>query len=172
MSEIVGNKDVQERLWYTVEGNRLAHAYLFSGPEEIGKKTIAHAFAQRILCETSNACGLCSSCVQWRGVHPDFLFIVPEGEGLRRNIGVEQVRAARHFLQLSPQAGERKVLVIDEADRLTGEATNAFLKTLEEPSPRMVIVLVTAMPWMLLATVRSRCLTVRFYLVPPMVQRF
>ena len=159
---MVGNKKVRERLWRIAAEDRLAHAYLFAGPEEVGKKTTALAFARRILCEKREACATCPSCLSWKAGHPDFLFIAPEGEGLRRNIGINQARSARRFLELTGQLGERKVVVIDEADRLGGEATNSLLKALEEPSPRMVIILVTAIPWALLATVRSRCVSVRF----------
>lgn len=171
MSEIIGNSDVQERLWHAAAQNRLAHAYLFAGPEEVGKKTTALAFARRVLCEKYEHCGACDSCTQWKKskettiTHPDFLLITPAGEGLRRNIGIEQARTARHFLELTPQTGSRKMLIIDDAERLTHEATNALLKKLEEPSSRMVMVLVSAEPWALLPTIRSRCVAVRFSFV-------
>lgn len=150
-----------------VNNGRLAHALLFAGPDGIGKRSIALAFAAWVHCTDrgTDACGACASCRQIAaGSHPDVqLVTVPAG---KKEIGVDRVRALKRFMQLRPMLGKTKVAIIDDAPLLTVAAQNALLKTLEEPPDHSLLILVAANPDALLATVRSRCQRVRFAPLP------
>jgi hypothetical protein len=134
-----------------------------------GKDRAAEAFARAVLCEArgeggTSACGACGACGRFdRGTHSDFHRLVPE-KG-RVTIGVEAVDGLRARLALRPLEGRAAAAVIPGAEALTVPAQNALLKTLEEPPPRTAILLTAAAPRALVATVRSRCATVRF---PPL----
>ena len=138
---------------------RVAHAYLFSGPEGVGKRLCALAFARLLNCtapedeEQGRACPSCRKIE--RNTHPDVFVLEPEGS---KEIKVGQIREqVEERLQRTPVEGRYKVAVVDDAHRMNAAAQNAFLKTLEEPPPRTVMVLVTEEPGALLPTVRSRC---------------
>ena len=155
----------------------LPHALLVHGPAGIGKAEFAHALAAALLCEAPReglACGACPSC-HWfgQGNHPDYREIVPEAavedeEGDAAAAGgkekakslvikVDQVRAVGEFVVLSTHRAGWRVLVLRPADAMQAAAANALLKTLEEPPPHTLIVLVSDRPARLLATLRSRC---------------
>lgn len=153
-----------------LESGRLPHALLISGQAGLGKLAFATAFAEFALCRTpkgGRACGECRSCVQFRaGTHPDFVRVeLEERDGkageegqLKSAISVEQVRELIAGLQLSSsQAGGRKLALIEPAELMSTAAANSLLKTLEEPPAGTLILLVTAAPGRLPATVRSRC---------------
>jgi DNA polymerase-3 subunit delta' len=156
---------------------RLPHALLIHGAAGIGKVEFARAFAAGALCESPReglACGQCPSC-HWfsQGNHPDFREIVPEsaaddedeveGEGAKAEkaksvvIKIDQVRAVADFVALTTHRAGFRVLLLHPADALHPNAANALLKTLEEPPPHTLILLVTAYPARLLPTIRSRC---------------
>jgi DNA polymerase-3 subunit delta' len=156
---------------------RLPHALLVQGTAGIGKARFAQALAAAVLCETPRdglACGECASC-RWfeQGNHPDYREVIPEAaeedeEGAEGEapakaekkslvIKVEQVRALADFMALSTHRAGWRVLVLHPAEALHPNAANALLKTLEEPPPRTLIVLVSDRPARLLATIRSRC---------------
>ena len=140
-----------------------AHAYLFEGPDGVGKRVVAWALAARLTCEAPNdvsgACGACRSChALQRGEHPDLTLLERDGVSIR----IGQVRDALKPLRFEPVLGRAKVLIVDEADTLREEAANALLKTLEEPPSRTHFILVTARSQLLLGTIRSRSQTVRF----------
>ena len=168
------------------ERERLPHAVLVQGREGIGKLDFARALAAGALCETPRdglACGECPSC-HWfsQGNHPDFREIVPEAaqeeeEGSVEEmakpektkslyIKIEQIRDVTDFIELTTHRGGHRVLLIHPADTLFPNAANALLKTLEEPPPHTVIVLVTSQPARLLPTIRSRCRAVTLDLPP------
>jgi DNA polymerase-3 subunit delta' len=142
---------------------RLASTLLFCGPSGSGKRAAALALAQALLCESPEApCGACSACRRVAaGQHPDFK--VWEAEG--REVKVDQARALRSLTQMRPFEARVQVHLIPEAERMNEEASNALLKTLEEPSPRAVLILLAPSPALLLSTILSRCQTVRF---PPL----
>lgn len=149
--------------------DRVAHAYLFYGEDGIGKRLAAVRFAQAINCDTEvgpdgpDACGACRSCRQIDALtHPDFLLILPDQKQANPQIKIEQIRELDHQLIYRPLIGQRKVCLIDEADRMTLGAANALLKTLEEPPAHSLILLVTSRPFALPATIRSRCQSLRF----------
>jgi len=169
-SAIAGHRPVLDLLSRAVARGTLPPSLVFAGPGGVGKRLTAVALAQALNCHDGDigepmslgkdACGTCASCTRIaRGVHADVLFIQPGDSG---TIKVDQVRDAIDRTAYRPFEGRRRVVIVDEADALLSEAQNALLKTLEEPPPASVFVLVTARPDMLLPTVRSRCHRLRF----------
>jgi DNA polymerase-3 subunit delta' len=146
----------------------LPPSLIFSGPEGVGKRLAAIALAQLANCSSpaaGDACGRCSACTRIaRGVHPDVVAIRPGESG---SIRIDQVRDAIERSAYRPFEGKRRVVIIDEADALVPEAQNALLKTLEEPPPASMFVLITSRPDVLLPTVRSRCQRLRFGRLSP-----
>ena len=141
--------------------NRVAHAYLFHGMPGIGKKTTARALAQALNCREDNAdfCGRCPSCVKaGRGTHPDIVFIEPDGIFIR----IEQIRDLQNQVQFRPFEGKKKVFIVADADRMNDPSANALLKTLEEPNPSNILILITSRVHKLPQTILSRCQKIRF----------
>lgn len=155
-----------QHLQQRIHDGRLAHALLFSGPEGIGKNDFARAFAQALLCSSpladGQACQQCNSC-RWfsAGAHPDFLHVGVAEDA--KSINVEQIRSLGHFLSLKSQQGRYKVVIISPADLMNVNASNSLLKTLEEPTPDTIIVLVGSRKAAFSATIRSRCQRVDFH---------
>jgi DNA polymerase-3 subunit delta' len=150
----------RERLNRTRVQGRLPHALLISGQEGVGKRLLAEQLAHSLLCEQAAAdgqpCGQCAACGWLRaGTHPDLLWLVPEEAG--KAIKVDQVRALISELCMTSHAGRYKVAVIQPADAMNRNAANSLLKTLEEPTDNTLLVLLTALPGRLPATIRSRC---------------
>ena len=158
-----GHHTVLRRLTDALERDRLPHALLFAGPAGIGKSRAALALAASIACSAaaSRPCGDCAACRQVAaGTHPDLLRIgLPAG---KKEIGIDLIRQLKRFASLQTVSAPRKMAIADDAERLSIAAQNAFLKTLEEPPGQALIILVTASPGALLATVRSRCQRVVF----------
>jgi DNA polymerase-3 subunit delta' len=148
---------------------RLATSYLFAGEEGVGKRTTALAFAASLNCREPvdregirDACGECSSCVKTSsGTHPDLLVIEPDGAQIK----VEQIRQVEEMLSYRSFEGGMKVVIVDTAEAMNQASANAFLKTLEEPAPESIIILVSSTPDRLPATIRSRCSRVNFSLL-------
>jgi DNA polymerase-3 subunit delta' len=158
-----------------LDAGRLGHAQLFCGPAHMGKHAVALQLARRLMCTRPTAgrapCGECRGCeLMAAGTHPDFMDIsfVPTRDGtkLRTEIVIEQIRALSEQLTLTPQFGGAQVAIIDPADMINHAASNALLKTLEEPVPGRHLWLVTARPEKLSATIRSRCQRLEFRLPP------
>ena len=146
---------------------RVAHAYAFVGPAGSGRMTTARAFAQALLCEMGTACGRCRGCaLAAAGQHPDLHVIVPTPpESNPKGARVIRIDAIREFerqASLRPALGGRRVLLLDEADRMTDVTPQAFLKFLEEPPPGTVLILIVSGVRAVPATVMSRCQIVRF----------
>lgn len=140
---------------------------VFSGPSGIGKRLVGIWYAAYLNCLSEDADAPCGSCPSCRKVvssgHPDLHYsAVPDGKTV---IGVGEIREGIHQLQYAPFEGNFRVLIVENAEKLTDEAQNALLKTLEEPPPSALIVLVTPMFGSLIPTVVSRCRAVRFGLV-------
>lgn len=149
--------------------DRLPHALLLAGPAGLGKLTFARRLAQALLCASpdvgGDACGQCRSCRLFQaGTHPDYSPVQPAEEG--KVIKIDQIRDLCAFLGYTPQYGGYKIALLEPADRLNVNAANSLLKTLEEPPGDCLLLLVTAQPARLPATVRSRCQVIPFS--PPM----
>jgi DNA polymerase-3 subunit delta' len=149
---------------------RFPHAFLFVGPEGIGKHSFALRLAQALLCERVaeaelDPCGVCPGCLQvMAGTHPDLLQVgKPED---RQELPIRVIRDLCLDLGLKPMSGRRKVAIVDDADDLNDEAANAFLKTLEEPPSGSVLILVGTSSEGQLDTILSRCRVVRFDPLP------
>lgn len=169
----------QERIYAqaaaSLEAGRLGHALLFAGPAQLGKRAVATRLAQRLLCENRRAdgepCGQCRAChLLEAGTHPDYQFIsfVPNKEGtrLRTEIVIEQIREVSERLSLTPQYGGAQIVILDPAEAINHAASNALLKTLEEPVAGRYLWLISAHPARLSATIRSRCQKLEFRLPP------
>lgn len=173
---IAGHRAVLGLLSRAIGRESLPQSLIFAGPQGVGKSAAAVALAQALNCEHpvqlpgevgereaaqgQDACGACATCRRIaRGVHADVMIAAPGDSG---SIKVDQVREAIDRAAYRPFEGRRRVVIVDDAEALVVEAQNALLKTLEEPPPTSVFVLVTARPDMLLSTVRSRCQVLRF----------
>ena len=168
--------------------DRTAHAYLFTGPEGVGKEALALEFAKALLCHSPERrpCEQCSTCHRAsRLTHPDLILIVPTPknaaiederavlESIVKNpyarkrpwnnpsISIDRIRELRRTSALKPLEGHR-VVIIAEAEKMTNEGANSLLKILEEPPPKMNLILTTAKPNALLPTITSRCQEIRF----------
>lgn len=161
-----GHDRVVESLRSAVRSGRLPHALLFVGPEGVGKKTFALTLAQALLCEERpesdlEPCGACAGCVQVEaGTHPD-LIVAGRPED-KQELPIKVIRDLCDEFGLKPARGLRKVAVVDDVDSMNDEAANAFLKTLEEPPPGAVLILIGTAAEQQLETVVSRCQVVRF----------
>lgn len=161
--EVLGHDGPIRMLREAMQRGRLAHAYLFAGPSGVGKALTARHLAAALVCArgTDDSCGTCPQCAKaLSDSHPDVRWYRPEGAA--RQIKIERVRELREQAGLLPYEAARKVFVIDEADRMNRQSENCLLKTLEEPTPTSVLVLVTDAPDSLLPTTLSRCRRVNF----------
>lgn len=162
-ASVVGHHRVKELLSRALARSSVHNGYLFTGPPGVGKHLAARDFVRSWLCleASGEACGSCDSC---RGVaaatHPDLTEVTCVDT--KKSISVEQVRELGTWIAQSPAWGRRKAAIVDPAGALTSPAANALLKTLEEPPPGRVIVLIATSPGALPPTVRSRCQQVSF----------
>jgi DNA polymerase-3 subunit delta' len=170
---IVGHDDAVTVLQRALTSERMPHAWLFTGPEGVGKLAAAVEFAAALNCTGQpRPCGECHACRTTRsGNHPDVEIVAPGGvcdepdhrdHSDSRDLRICQVRRLEKLLSLSPYAGSRRVAIIDSADSLHVEAANAFLKTLEEPPAGSVIILLAEREERLPDTVLSRCQKLAF----------
>lgn len=154
--DVVGQAHITRTLQNAIVTNRLAHAFLFSGPRGVGKTTTARILAKALNCingPTPTPCGTCDSCLETTaGTSVDVIEI--DGAS---NRGIEHIRELREAVKYAPVVGKYKVYVIDEVHMLTNEAFNALLKTLEEPPPHVLFIFATTEPQKVPATIQSRC---------------
>lgn len=153
---VVGHEWALDLLAQAIVSGRPSHAYLFLGPANVGKTTVARAFAQALVCQRAEGapCGACRPCQRVdQGRYPDVQFIAAE----KNWIQIEQVRALRADAAISPLEGKRKVFVISDIERASLPAANALLKTLEEPPPQIILLLTAARRDQVLPTILSRC---------------
>ncbi len=158
--KILGNDHIKQQLKNSIENNQVSHSYLFIGIEGIGKKLIATEFARSILClNKGEYCNKCKSCIEFESNNnPDFLYIEPDGNSLK----IEQIREMQKKIQEKPIISDKKVYIIDNADKMTIEAQNSLLKTLEEPPEFAVIILIGSNENAFLTTIKSRCMILHF----------
>jgi len=168
--DVIGHRHLIRLLSRAVDDQSLPPSLILAGPRGVGKRLAAMSVAQALNCTTGStadrselpidACGVCPSCTRIaRGVHPDVLVVQPGENG---SIKIDQVRDIIDRAAYRPFEGRRRVVIIDEADALVTAAQHALLKTLEEPPPSSVFMLVTSRPDVLLPTVLSRCPRLRF----------
>ena len=167
---IRGHEALVESFQRAVCRGRLAHAYLFAGPEGVGKRLFAGELAKALLCAHSTddyleACDRCPDCLQVEaGTHPD-LFVTGRPED-SLDVPIEVMRELCRSFSLKSARGRGKVVILDDADDLNEASANSFLKTLEEPPARSILLLIGTSPERQLATVVSRCQVVRFAPLP------
>jgi DNA polymerase-3 subunit delta' len=159
---LVGHEWAVEMLKRDLALDRVRHAYLFTGPEGVGKRTLAAEFARALLCSSPDIpCGQCRPCtLAAKGAHPDLLIVAPVESGRRvraEKIRIEPVRQLIYDLSLKPVEAQRRVACLLRFDAANAEAMNAFLKTLEEPPGNTVILLTAERADELLPTIVSRC---------------
>ena len=160
---IIGHERQKEILRQALHNQRIAHAYLFEGPEGVGKRLVALALARSLLCQTGIGCGDCAPCRKVdHNNHPDIHFLDAEGSTIK----IDQVRILQKELSLRPFEGRYKICLIDGAEHFNPAAGNALLKTLEEPQPNTLLILLSSKPDSLLSTIRSRCQKLPFQRLP------
>ncbi len=156
--QIIGHQKIIKILDRAIAENAVNHAYLFTGPENVGKFTVARGIAGKLLPDKSE-------------IDPDFIILQPEiaqkNEVVKKSsIKIEQMREFLRKINLSPQSGKHKIAIIDEAEKMNKAAQNSLLKTLEESPPGVILILISQNERMLLPTIISRCQKVRFRPVP------
>ncbi|PLX90710.1 MAG: DNA polymerase III subunit delta' [Desulfuromonas sp.] len=162
-ASIIGHDRQKEILRRALRNRRLAHAYLFEGPEGIGKRLMALALARALVCHSGEGCGDCPSCRKIdHNTHPDLHQLNADGATIK----IDRVRQIQKDLSLRPLESEYKICLIDGAEWLNPAAANALLKTLEEPQGKTLMILLTAHPETLLDTIRSRCQRLPFRRLP------
>jgi len=174
-SPLIGNPRALAAIQRALASGSPPHAWLFAGPGGVGKASLARWLAQAVNCvatpggTSAEPCGECAQCTRIaRGIHADVVTVTippPEDGVQHKDISVEQVREIEQAVALAPFEGRTRVAIIDPADAMSTGAQNAFLKTLEEPPPNAVFVLIANREDALLPTVRSRCRLVDFGLV-------
>ncbi len=177
MWDVIGQPRAVELLRHSLESGRLAHAYLFVGPPHVGKTTLAINLAQALNCEHGEQpCGNCRSCLRIAaGKHADVQIIrrLPDtssGEaGPRKEIAIGQIRELQQAAALQPYEGKHRVFIVDGAEHLNEESANCLLKTLEEPPPKVLIIMLTVNDVRLLPTISSRCQRVELLPVPAQI---
>ena len=164
--DILGQEHAIELLYHAVQRDRMPPALLFTGQANIGKFKTAVALAQNLNCSenSEDACGTCDYCLQIKEENfPDFLVLRPDGKFIK----IDQIRKSLNWLNLHPDQAKKRVLILDRAEHLGREAANAFLKTLEEPAPNTIIILIALSTKQLPETIVSRCQQIRFRPLSP-----
>lgn len=159
-SDFIGNKDIVHFIKTAVNMDRVAHAYILTGPKLSGKNTLAKIFAKTVMCSELNEqqefCGKCRSCIQIEGNNnPDVKILVQEKEN---SIGIDEIRLQiNNDVIIKPYANDRKIYIVPNADKMTEQAQNVLLKTIEEPPKYVVIFLLVENEKKLIPTILSRC---------------
>ncbi len=170
ISSVIGHARWREEITQALRRGAIGEAYLFYGPEGVGKRTAARALAAAVNCASDveskasnkvegDACGRCRSCaLMAAGTHPDCLELTPDGPGIK----IEQVRAFEQVAAYRPLVGARRIVLIDPADRLTPAASDALLKVVEDPPAPTLFLFITSRRDLVPLTLQSRCRPVAF----------
>ncbi len=160
--EILGNEMVKDHFKKAIQNHKISHAYILTGEAGMGRKSIANAFAMTLRCEQggSEPCMMCHSGKQvMSGNHPDLIYVTHEKPG---SIGVDDVREQiNDTIMIRPYSSYYKIYIVDEAEKMTVQAQNALLKTIEEPPSYAVIILITTNQEAFLPTILSRCVQMK-----------
>jgi DNA polymerase-3 subunit delta' len=167
LADIIGQPKALRLLNRALASGRLAHGYLFSGPDGVGKATTARIIAKMLLCRQAApgeaACGHCPGCGKFEsGNHPDFLHVKPAGAAIK----IDQIRELKKALIYSPLESNTRVIVIEDIHTMRREAGNSLLKLLEEPPAGNLLILLADDSEQLLPTIVSRCQVIPFYALP------
>ena len=161
-NDILGHEQIKEHFRNAVETGKVSHAYILSGEAGMGRKSLANAFALSLLCEKGMAepCMQCHACKQvLSGNHPDLIYVTHEKPA---SIGVDDIREQLNdTIQVRPYSSYYKIYIVDEAEKMTVQAQNALLKTIEEPPAYAVILLLTTNQDSFLPTILSRCVQLK-----------
>jgi len=160
--DIIGNYDVKEYLVKSIKNKNILHSYLFLGTEGIGKLAIAKEFAKKVLClkHTEDETCTCKSCTCFNGKnHPDYYIINEEGESIK----IDTIRNITEKAFEKPILSDKKVYIINDFEKMTKEAQNCLLKTLEEPPEFVIIILISSNENIILNTIKSRCMAIKFH---------
>ncbi len=160
--DVIGHNDIIEYVQNAVKSNKVSHAYILNGERGSGKKLLAHLFARTLLCVNSNhePCNQCKSCIQAENNNnPDIITVLHDKTN---SISIDEIRTqVNNDIMIKPYSNDFKVYIIPEADKMTEQAQNAILKTIEEPPSYAVILLLTENAEALLPTIQSRCVMLK-----------
>lgn len=160
--DILGHDTIKEHFQKAIESHKVSHAYILAGEAGMGRKSLAGAFAMTLLCEKGlrEPCMECHACRQvMSGNHPDLIYVTHEKPG---SIGVDDIRhQINDTIMVRPYSSYYKIYIVDEAEKMTVQAQNALLKTIEEPPSYAVIILLTTNPDLFLPTILSRCVQLK-----------
>ncbi|MCI8728118.1 MAG: DNA polymerase III subunit delta' [Hungatella sp.] len=160
--DILGHDSIKQHFQKAIELHKVSHAYILAGEAGMGRKSLAHAFALTLLCEKggSQPCMNCHACKQvLSGNHPDLIHVTHEKPG---SIGVDDIREQiNDTIMIRPYSSYYKVYIVDDAEKMTIQAQNALLKTIEEPPSYAVIILLTINEDLFLPTILSRCVQLK-----------
>lgn len=162
--DVIGQRLAVDLIRRAIEEKRTSHAYLFVGPDGVGKSLLAKNFAKSLNCERDGVepCNECISCKKIEAKnHPDVGWVYPEGKSLQ--IKIDSIRIVSQALSLKPYEGKAKIFIIDDADHMTEQAANCLLKTLEEPPSGSTLILLASNISRIYPTIISRCQRVPFY---------
>jgi DNA polymerase-3 subunit delta' len=160
--DIIGHERIKEHLQKAIESDHVSHAYILTGETGMGRKSLANAFAMTLLCEKgkSEPCMECHACKQvMTNNHPDLILVTHEKSG---SIGVDDIREQiNDTIMIRPYSSYYKIYIVDEAEKMTVQAQNALLKTIEEPPSYAIIMLLTTNQEAFLPTILSRCVQLK-----------
>lgn len=160
--DIIGHDQIKEHFQKAISENRVSHAYILTGESGMGRKSLANVFALTLLCEKGLAepCMECHACKQvLSGNHPDLIYVTHEKPA---SIGVDDIRKQiNDSIVIRPYSSHYKIYIVDEAEKMTGQAQNALLKTIEEPPSYGIIILLTTNEESFLPTILSRCIQLK-----------
>ncbi len=162
-AQVLGHDRQKDILRRALDSGRLAHAYLFEGPDGVGKRLMALAVARAVVCAEGKGCGDCAACRKIdHNNHPDLHIVEADGASIK----IEQIRALQKEMSFRPLEAPKKICLIDGAEKMNPAAGNALLKTLEEPNGEALMILLTSQPEGVLSTIRSRCQRLPFTRLP------